>query len=135
MTPPIFRRAGVLALLILAGGCAQPAPKSSSTPPATTAQTPIMTTDDPYLWLEDIHGKKPLESRNAQTAKAYAGTPAFETMRTRILEVLDSDAKIPFVQKLGAHYYNFWKDKAHPRGLWRRTTLDEYRKDAPASVV
>ena len=135
MTPPIFWRAGVLALLILAGGCAQPAPKSSSTPPATTAQTPAMTTDDPYLWLEDIHAKKALEwveSRNAQTAKAYAGTPAFETMRTRILEVLDSDAKIPFVQKLGAHYYNFWKDKAHPRGLWRRTTLAEYRKDAPA---
>ena len=90
---------------------------------------------DPYLWLEDIHGAKPLEwvkARNAETAKAYAATPAFEDTRRRILEVLDSDAKIPYVTKVGAYYYNFWKDKAHPRGLWRRTTLAEYRKDQPA---
>ncbi len=24
--------------------------------------------------------------------------------------------------------YNFWQDAEHPRGLWRRTTLDDYRK-------
>jgi prolyl oligopeptidase len=46
--------------------------------------------------------------------------------------ILDSDAKIPYVQKIGAHYYNFWKDKQHERGLWRRTTLAEYRKAEPA---
>jgi len=91
--------------------------------------------DDAYLWLEDIHGTRPLawvETENALTKKAYADAPAFETTRRRILEVLDSDAKIPFVSKIGAHYYNFWKDKQHPRGLWRRTTLEEYRKDQPA---
>jgi len=90
---------------------------------------------DAYLWLEDIHGARPLawvEAENALTKKAYANTPAFETMRTRILDVLDSDAKIPFVSKIGAHYYNFWKDQQHPRGVWRRTSLEEYRKDRPA---
>ncbi|MEP7044465.1 MAG: prolyl oligopeptidase family serine peptidase [Dokdonella sp.] len=92
------------------------------------------TGDDAYLWLEDIHGARPLawvEAQNAETKKAYADTSAFEAMRQRILEVLDSDAKIPFVSKLGANYYNFWKDKQHPRGLWRRTTLEEYRKEKP----
>ncbi len=34
--------------------------------------------------------------------------------------------------KIGDHFYNFWRDKDHPKGLWRRTTLDEYRKDQPA---
>ena len=48
-----------------------------------------------------------------------------------ILEVLDSEARIPYVQKLGAHYYNFWQDAAHPLGIWRRTTLAEYRKAHP----
>ncbi|HVK50178.1 MAG TPA: prolyl oligopeptidase family serine peptidase, partial [Pseudoxanthomonas sp.] len=48
-----------------------------------------------------------------------------------ILAILDSDAKIPGVQKIGAYYYNFWKDKQHERGLWRRTTLEEYRKLQP----
>ncbi len=32
----------------------------------------------------------------------------------------------------GPIYYNFWKDAQHKRGLWRRTTLDEYRKAEPA---
>ncbi len=33
---------------------------------------------------------------------------------------------------MGPYLYNFWRDKENPRGLWRRTTLEEYRKDAPA---
>ncbi len=50
---------------------------------------------------------------------------------TQILEVMDSDARIPYVSKMGDHFYNFWKDKVHPRGIWRRTTLAEYRKEHP----
>ncbi|HJT97390.1 MAG TPA: prolyl oligopeptidase family serine peptidase, partial [Rhodanobacteraceae bacterium] len=89
---------------------------------------------DPYLWLEDIHGAKPLEwveARNAETKKAYADSPEFEKTRKRILEVLDSEEKIPFVTKIGERYYNFWKDEKHPLGLWRRTTLAEYKKAHP----
>jgi prolyl oligopeptidase len=96
--------------------------------------SPSTAIDDPYLWLEDINGAKPLEwvhARNAETAKIYAETPEFETTRQRILEVLDSQARIPFVKKLGEHYYNFWKDQQHPLGIWRRTTLAEYRKQHP----
>ena len=52
-------------------------------------------------------------------------------MQAELLAVLDSDSNIPFVQKIGPHYYNFWKDKQHERGLWRRTTLAEYRKAEP----
>ena len=32
---------------------------------------------------------------------------------------------------MGAHYYNFWRDAEHPRGVWRRTTLESYRTDSP----
>ena len=119
-----------LTALALLAGCSQPAPKPT---PATS--TGMTTAEDPYLWLEDIHGEKPLAwvaEHNAETAQAYAGTPAFETLREGILEVLDSDARIPAVQKIGDRYYNFWKDKDHVLGLWRRTTLQEYRKAEPA---
>ena len=54
-----------------------------------------------------------------------------DTKQADIRAILDSDQKIPGVQKIGDHYYNFWKDKQHERGLWRRTTLDEYRKPQP----
>jgi len=64
--------------------------------------------------------------------EAWFGSSAdFEKTRDEILEVMDSDARIPYVTKMGEYYYNFWKDKAHPRGLWRRTTLAEYRKEHP----
>jgi prolyl oligopeptidase len=47
------------------------------------------------------------------------------------LEILDSNARIPFVAKNGEFYYNFWRDKKNERGLWRRTTLSEYKKAEP----
>nr|WP_284319685.1 prolyl oligopeptidase family serine peptidase [Dyella acidisoli] len=90
--------------------------------------------DDPYLWLEDIHGARPMDWVNAQntiTEKQYASSPEFTHTRDRILEVLDSDARIPYVERRGDYLFNFWQDKAHPRGLWRRTTLEEYRKSEP----
>jgi prolyl oligopeptidase len=106
-------------------------PEPASAPPTAAAAQP----DDAYLWLEPTDDAKALDwvkARNAETTKAYTSNDAFQTMRTQILEVLDSDARIPFVQKMGEHYYNFWRDKANPKGLWRRATLAEYRKDHPA---
>jgi prolyl oligopeptidase len=92
--------------------------------------------DDPYLWLEETDGARALDwvkARNAEAVKAYASTPESEATREGILEVLDSDARIPYVAKMGDHYYNFWRDKAHPKGIWRRVaSLDEYRKEKPA---
>ncbi|MET0290594.1 MAG: prolyl oligopeptidase family serine peptidase [Pseudoxanthomonas sp.] len=99
----------------------------------THAQEPHMT-QDPYAWMEEVEGSRPLDWVKQQNAKAeadIAGTPQFKQLESDILGVLDSDAKIPGVQKIGPYYYNFWKDKQHERGLWRRTTLDEYRKAQP----
>ena len=90
--------------------------------------------NDPYAWLEDVEGQKPLDWVKGVNAKAeaeIASTPAFKQLEADIRAILDSDAKIPGVQKIGDFYYNFWKDKQHERGLWRRTTLAEYRKAQP----
>jgi prolyl oligopeptidase len=35
------------------------------------------------------------------------------------------------INKEGPHYYNFWRDAKNKRGLWRRTSLEEYRKPEP----
>ncbi len=88
--------------------------------------------DDPYLWLEDVLGDEQLNwvrNRNDPTVAQFAGDE-FERMRTETLEVLDTDARIPYVRRRGDYLYNFWRDAANPRGLWRRTTLDSYRSDA-----
>jgi prolyl oligopeptidase len=90
-------------------------------------------TSDPYAWLEDVTGDKAMawvHARNAESARELEGD-TFATLQASILEVLDSDARIPTVAKHGAYYYNFWRDAKNPRGLWRRTTLEEYRKPLP----
>lgn len=90
--------------------------------------------NDSYAWLEEVDGKRSLEwvqARNAKTEAELAATPQFKQLESDIRAILDSNAKIPGVEKIGAYYYNFWKDAQHQRGLWRRTTLEEYRKDQP----
>ncbi len=91
--------------------------------------------EDPYRWLEEVTGERALDwvrARNATATEEFAGDPRYEPLRSELLAILNSRARIPFVTRMGAHYYNFWRDAANPRGLWRRTTLDEYRKSAPA---
>jgi prolyl oligopeptidase len=88
---------------------------------------------DPYLWLEDVTGEEALDwvrARNEPTTTQFCDAE-FERMRTEALEVLDTDARIPYVARRGEYLYNFWRDATNPRGLWRRTTLDSYRTDSP----
>lgn len=96
----------------------------------------FMANEDPYLWLEDVEAEKSLDwvrTRNAENP--LAKDPGFETVRSDLLAILDSNARIPYVNKIGEYYYNFWRDKTNPQGIWRRTTLAEFRKDAPVWEV
>ena len=89
---------------------------------------------DPYQWLEDVGGEKALEwvkARNAVAQKRIEADGGFDKLRTDLLAILDSNERIPFVTKHGEYYYNFWRDRKNERGLWRRTTLNEYQKSAP----
>ncbi len=91
--------------------------------------------EDPRIWLEDVTGDRALtwvRERNAESTAELTHSEAFQTLDKRLLAVLDSTAKIPMISKIGPYYYNFWKDATHKRGLWRRTSLDEYRKAEPA---
>jgi len=98
---------------------------------AAPAPTP---TDDPYQWLEDVGGAKPLawvEAKNKISLGELTAAPSYQALYDRLLAINDSRARIPAVVKRGAFYYNFWQDAEHPRGLWRRTSPDDYRKENP----
>ncbi|MEE1772248.1 prolyl oligopeptidase family serine peptidase [Streptomyces sp. JV185] len=90
--------------------------------------------EDPYLWLEDVEGEAALAwvaERNAETEAALAADAGFAPLKERLREVLDASDRIPYAVRRGAFLYNFWKDAEHVRGVWRRTTPEQYRKDAP----
>jgi prolyl oligopeptidase len=88
---------------------------------------------DPYLWLEEVTGDDALawvREHNEPTIAELTGD-RFEQMRAEALEVLDTDARIPYVRRRGEYLYNFWRDADNPKGLWRRTTLASYRSETP----
>ncbi len=90
--------------------------------------------EDPYQWLEDVTAPRSLDwvkERNAESTSELTRSERFRTLDRRILAILDSDDRIPNIEKLGPLYYNFWRDAKNPRGLWRRTTLEEYKKAKP----
>ena len=90
---------------------------------------------DPYLWLEDVEAAKSLDwvkARNAESRKVLESDPTFKPLYERLLKINNSSDRIPKIEKHGTQYYNFWQDENHVRGIWRRTSLDEYRKANPA---
>ncbi|MCX4392023.1 prolyl oligopeptidase family protein [Streptomyces sp. NBC_01767] len=94
----------------------------------------LVTDEDPYLWLEDIDGEAALRwvaERNAETAAALAADAGFPVLKERLREVLDASDRIPYTVRRGAFLYNFWQDAEQVRGVWRRTTPEQYRKDSP----
>ena len=89
---------------------------------------------DPHLWLEEVQGEAALawvRERNAQARRVLEAQPDFFALRERIRAVLDSRDRIPAVARRGDWLYNLWQDADNPRGVWRRTTLDEFRKAEP----
>ncbi|MGW0045002.1 prolyl oligopeptidase family serine peptidase [Rhodococcus sp. NPDC003348] len=93
---------------------------------------------DPHLRLEDVTGESALDwvrTRNDRTVAEFAACADFTDLQARIRAVFDTDARIPYVRRRGAHLYNYWRDADHVRGLWRRTSMDSYRTDSPVWEV
>lgn len=89
---------------------------------------------DNHLALEEVEGVEAMafvRTSNERALAALTGDPRYEAFRAEAFEVLSSTARIPGPSFLGDGIGNFWQDAEHPKGLWRRTTLDSYRTDAP----
>ena len=93
--------------------------------------------DGDDLWLEEVESDAALgwvRKQNAQTFKTL-GDPADSKLYPRLKSIYESKDKIPYAVKRGDKYYNFWQDAENPRGLWRRTSWEEYQKASPAWEV
>ena len=101
---------------------------------ASIAPGLVMGDDDPFLWLEEVEGAKPLDwarSLNEQSESYLTAHPAFEAIHQRNLDILTSDDRIAYPSLRGGRIYNFWRDEEHVRGIWRRTSLEDYRDGSP----
>ncbi|HEX5279564.1 MAG TPA: prolyl oligopeptidase family serine peptidase [Micropepsaceae bacterium] len=90
--------------------------------------------DDPFLWLEDIHGARALDWVNGQnqiTFDALKSGPDFAQDYQVLLQMLDADDRVPYSQLHGDVVLNFWQDKEHVRGIWRQTTVTSFESASP----
>ncbi|MCY3885975.1 MAG: prolyl oligopeptidase family serine peptidase [Gammaproteobacteria bacterium] len=91
-------------------------------------------TNDPYMWLENIDDEQALawvEKRNSSTIDQIASSSEFDSLSDKIRAMLDSDDRIPGFVVHGDYLYNFWQDAVHVKGIWRRTTLEDYKQQRP----
>ena len=95
------------------------------------------TTDatDPYLWLEEVDGERAMawvNEHNTRSLGVLQGDPRYEGLHEQALALVQARDRIPAPSFThDGHIDNFWQDATHVRGIWRRTTIDSYRTDAP----
>lgn len=89
---------------------------------------------DPFLWLVDVHGARPLAWVKAQNQRTFAGVqsdPDYRTYYDSILAALNANDRIPMPAIEKGVVFNFWQDATRARGLWRRTVAAEYAQALP----
>ena len=91
--------------------------------------------DDPYLWLDDIHGAKAARlgggAERQDAGDRSRPIPTIRRTTISILKVLDAQRPHPFGKLDHGDVFNFWQDAAHPQGLWRSTTIADYATPNP----
>lgn len=95
---------------------------------------PIQAQQDKYLWLEEVDGKQALEFAEAQskvTLEKLSAEKDFQQIFDKSLEISNSSDRIAYPNVKGDYVYNFWKDKDHVRGIWRRTLMSDYISGNP----
>jgi len=85
--------------------------------------------DDTYQWLEEVDGAKALEfvhSQSKATIEKLSKEKDYKSIYEKTLEISNSSDRIAYPTFHGNYVYNFWKDKDHERGIWRRCLITNY---------
>jgi prolyl oligopeptidase len=96
------------------------------------AQTPEA--DDPFIWLEEVSSPRAMawvESHNAVSTKRLEADARYARNYAGALEIAGAKDRIPEPAFIGGEIYNFWQDRDHLRGFWRKTTLADYVSAEP----
>ncbi len=101
---------------------------------AATAASAQPAPGDNYIWLEQVASPAAMgwvERHNAATEKALTADPRYRTLYDEALAVASDKRRIPAPEFLHGEIYNFWQDADHLRGLFRKTSLADYKSADP----
>ena len=102
---------------------------------AAAGQVPIDSADDPFVWLEQVDSERAMawvRAENARTAAILDDDPGYAGLFKDALAILQAKDRIPQPHLVRGAVLNFWQDADHTRGIWRRTSLSDYRKPQPS---
>ncbi len=119
------------AALVVAGA----APARSAAPLPAPNVSPASAAEDPFLWLEDVNGPRAMawvKAENAKTLAVLENDPHFAGFYADALQLAEAKDRIPVPSFVRNQIYNYWQDESHVRGIWRRTTLDDFSQAEPA---
>ncbi|MEQ1752605.1 MAG: prolyl oligopeptidase family serine peptidase [Micropepsaceae bacterium] len=91
--------------------------------------------EDPNIWLEDVHGAKALawvETENERTLARLEGDRRYSVYRRQALKIFTAKDRIAMPTFRAGGVDNLWQDDAHPHGIWRHSSLKEYRAGRPS---
>ena len=93
------------------------------------------TSDDPFLWLEQVSSPRSMawvHAENAKTVAVLEHDPHYAALYADAVKIAEARDRIPTPSIIGGQIYNFWQDAEHVHGVWRRTSLASYHTAAPA---
>ena len=94
----------------------------------------VMAQEDSYQWLEEVDGKKALEfveKENKTSLNVLMQQKEYQDIYNKSLAIINATDRIAYPSIYGDFIYNFWQDKEHVRGIWRRTAKASYTTDKP----
>jgi prolyl oligopeptidase len=112
----------------------QSASQDTTDEPQTQNGNEPMQSADPYIWLEQVESERALDwakKHSEETLETLRKRSDFQDLEEAALEVLTSDERIPYGTVRDGFVYNFWQDKANPKGLWRRSRVEAYLNGEP----
>jgi prolyl oligopeptidase len=103
-------------------------------PQVVMSQVPSAASD-PYGWMEEIEGERPLAWARAENARSLAvlqGDARYADFEAKAKAILTATDRIPPAGFAGdGTLRGFWQDASAVRGVWRTTSVESYRTAAP----
>ncbi len=89
---------------------------------------------DSYLWLEEVRSEKSLQwvrGQNAKTLESLQRRDDFQSTEGEIRKIFLAKDRLPTPSLKNKMIYNFWQDAQHVKGIWRRTSVEDYENAMP----
>jgi prolyl oligopeptidase len=124
----------LVSIAALAAALVSFAPMSGFAAPAADGVPTVE--QDPYGWLEAPDAPNAMDwvkTENARSLGVLQADPRYQQFHDEALKIATATDRIPNPGFRGTEdsIDNFWQDKEHVRGLWRRTTLASYATATP----